>query len=90
MKIIFSSNIVIGVHDVLSNERPSGYMREHKQLNGWSSDENDWNEKLYPVWKRGDSRWKNSWKGKSKDSTKTTVISFFFKFQVYNIVIQFF
>ncbi|XP_057406502.1 transmembrane glycoprotein NMB isoform X2 [Balaenoptera acutorostrata] len=50
------------VHDVLSNERPSGYMREHKQLNGWSSDENDWNEKLYPVWKRGDSRWKNSWK----------------------------
>ncbi|XP_029090265.1 transmembrane glycoprotein NMB [Monodon monoceros] len=51
------------VHDVLSNERPSGYMREHRQLNGWSSDENDWNEKLYPVWKRGDSRWKNSWKG---------------------------
>nr|XP_010966919.1 transmembrane glycoprotein NMB [Camelus bactrianus] len=50
-------------HDVLSNDRPSGYMREHNQLNGWSSDENDWNEKLYPVWKRGDSRWKNSWKG---------------------------
>uniref|UniRef100_A0A8C3VN88 Transmembrane glycoprotein NMB n=1 Tax=Catagonus wagneri TaxID=51154 RepID=A0A8C3VN88_9CETA len=50
-------------HDVLSNERPSSYMREHNQLNGWSSDENDWNEKLYPVWKRGDSRWKNSWKG---------------------------
>ncbi|XP_015092745.1 transmembrane glycoprotein NMB [Vicugna pacos] len=50
-------------HDVLSNGRPSGYMREHNQLNGWSSDENDWNEKLYPVWKRGDSRWKNSWKG---------------------------
>ncbi|XP_014641879.1 PREDICTED: transmembrane glycoprotein NMB [Ceratotherium simum simum] len=50
-------------HDVLSNERPSGYMREHNQLNGWSSDENDWNEKLYPVWKRGDPRWKNSWKG---------------------------
>lgn len=49
--------------DVLSNERPSSYMREHNQLNGWSSDENDWNEKLYPVWKRGDSRWKNSWKG---------------------------
>ncbi|XP_055445982.1 transmembrane glycoprotein NMB isoform X4 [Bubalus kerabau] len=50
-------------HDVLSNERPSGYMREHNQLSGWSSDENDWNEKLYPVWKRGDSRWKSSWKG---------------------------
>ncbi|KAG8514696.1 Transmembrane glycoprotein NMB [Galemys pyrenaicus] len=49
--------------DVLGNERPSGYMMEHIQLNGWSSDENDWNEKLYPVWKRGDSRWKHSWKG---------------------------
>ncbi|XP_054581926.1 transmembrane glycoprotein NMB isoform X2 [Eptesicus fuscus] len=50
-------------HDVLSNGRTSGHMREHNQLNGWSSDENDWNEKLYPVWKRGDPRWKNSWKG---------------------------
>ncbi|XP_023609619.1 transmembrane glycoprotein NMB isoform X2 [Myotis lucifugus] len=50
-------------HDVLSDERTSGHMREHNQLNGWSSDENDWNEKLYPVWKRGDPRWKNSWKG---------------------------
>ncbi|VTJ84795.1 Hypothetical predicted protein [Marmota monax] len=50
-------------HDVLGNERYPGYMRKHNQLNGWSSDENDWNEKLYPVWKRGDARWKNSWKG---------------------------
>ncbi|XP_059568542.1 transmembrane glycoprotein NMB [Myotis daubentonii] len=50
-------------HDVLSNERTSGHMRKHSQLNGWYSDENEWNEKLYPVWKRGDPRWKNSWKG---------------------------
>ncbi|XP_016015075.2 transmembrane glycoprotein NMB [Rousettus aegyptiacus] len=50
-------------HEVLSNERTSGYIREHNQLKGWSSDENDWNEELYPVWKRGDPRWKNSWKG---------------------------
>lgn len=50
-------------HDVLSNERTSGYMREYNLLNGWSSDENEWNEKLYPVWKKGDSRWRNSWKG---------------------------
>ncbi|XP_036103545.1 transmembrane glycoprotein NMB isoform X1 [Molossus molossus] len=50
-------------HDVLSSERPSGHMREHNRLNGWSSDENDWNEKLYPMWKRGDPRWRNSWKG---------------------------
>ena len=83
---------------MLSNERPSGYMREHNQLSGWSSDENDWNEKLYPVWKRGDSRWKSSWKGKSKDSkkkkkkTQTPVISssfLFFSFKCI-IVIQFF
>ncbi|KAK2096197.1 hypothetical protein P7K49_025231, partial [Saguinus oedipus] len=50
-------------HDVLGNERPPPYIREQNQLNGWSSDENDWNEKLYPVWKRGDMRWKNAWKG---------------------------
>uniref|UniRef100_A0A8D2DHR9 Transmembrane glycoprotein NMB n=1 Tax=Sciurus vulgaris TaxID=55149 RepID=A0A8D2DHR9_SCIVU len=50
-------------HDVLGNERYPGYLREHSQLNGWSSDENDWNERLYPMWKRGDARWKNSWKG---------------------------
>ncbi|XP_039718472.1 transmembrane glycoprotein NMB isoform X2 [Pteropus medius] len=50
-------------HEVLSNERTSSYMREHNHLNGWSSDENDWNEELYPVWKRGDPRWKMSWKG---------------------------
>ncbi|XP_022359005.1 transmembrane glycoprotein NMB isoform X1 [Enhydra lutris kenyoni] len=50
-------------HDVLSNERTSDYTREHSQLTGWSSDENEWNEKLYPVWKKEDPRWKNSWKG---------------------------
>lgn len=50
-------------HDVLGNERPPGSMREQNQLNGWSSDENEWNEKLYPMWKRGDMRWRNSWKG---------------------------
>ncbi|XP_047418756.1 transmembrane glycoprotein NMB [Sciurus carolinensis] len=50
-------------HDVLGNERYPGYLREHSQLNGWSSDENDWNERLYPMWKRGDARWRNSWKG---------------------------
>ncbi|CAK6434757.1 unnamed protein product [Pipistrellus nathusii] len=50
-------------HDVLGNERTSAHMREHNQLNGWSSDENDWNERLYPVWKRGDPRWKKSWRG---------------------------
>ncbi|KFO26074.1 Transmembrane glycoprotein NMB [Fukomys damarensis] len=50
-------------YDVLGNERHRGYMREHNQLHGWSSDENDWDEKLYPVWKRGDARWKSSWKG---------------------------
>ncbi|XP_006880452.1 PREDICTED: transmembrane glycoprotein NMB [Elephantulus edwardii] len=52
-----------GFYEVLSDEKPSAYMRHHNRLSGWSSDENDWNEKLYPVWKRGDSRWKNCWKG---------------------------
>lgn len=68
-KIICFSNTDTGFHEALSNERTSGYIREYNQLSGWSSDENDWNERLYPVWKRGDPRWKNYWKGKSKDST---------------------
>lgn len=75
-QIICFSNIDTEFHEVLSNERTSSYMREHNHLNGWSSDENDWNEELYPVWKRGDPRWKMSWKGKSKDSTQTAVISY--------------
>uniref|UniRef100_A0A8C5KSR4 Transmembrane glycoprotein NMB n=1 Tax=Jaculus jaculus TaxID=51337 RepID=A0A8C5KSR4_JACJA len=50
-------------HEVLGDERYPGYMREHSQLRGWSSDENEWNEELYPVWKRGDARWRNSWRG---------------------------
>ncbi|XP_062034316.1 transmembrane glycoprotein NMB [Lepus europaeus] len=49
--------------DVLDNENPRGSTREHPQLDGWSPDENNWNEKLYPVWKRGDVRWGSSWKG---------------------------
>ncbi|XP_075414417.1 transmembrane glycoprotein NMB [Tenrec ecaudatus] len=49
-------------HEVLGEER-SASLRGHNQLNGWSSDENDWDEELYPVWKPGDPRWKNSWKG---------------------------
>ncbi|XP_053464932.1 transmembrane glycoprotein NMB [Nycticebus coucang] len=50
-------------HDALGTQRVPGYVREHNHLHGWSSDENEWNEKLYPVWRRGDERWKNSWKG---------------------------
>ncbi|XP_036992203.2 transmembrane glycoprotein NMB isoform X2 [Artibeus jamaicensis] len=50
-------------HEVLSSARTSGFMREHSRLNGWSSDDNEWNEHLYPVWKRGDPRWEDSWRG---------------------------
>lgn len=50
-------------HEALSSARTSGFMREHSRLNGWSSDENEWNEHLYPVWKRGDPRWDDSWGG---------------------------
>lgn len=49
--------------DVLGHERFPGHVREHSQLRGWSSDENEWNENLYPAWKRGDGRWKDSWEG---------------------------
>lgn len=49
--------------DVLGHEQSPGHVREQNQLRGWSSDEAEWNENLYPVWKRGDGRWKNSWEG---------------------------
>ncbi|XP_052577255.1 transmembrane glycoprotein NMB isoform X2 [Peromyscus californicus insignis] len=49
--------------DVLGHEQYPGHMRMHSQLRGWSSDENEWDENLYPVWKRGDGTWKNSWGG---------------------------
>lgn len=62
-KICFS-NTNIGFRDVLSHEQYPSHMREHNQLHGWSSDENEWDENLYPVWRRGDGRWKDSWEGK--------------------------
>ncbi|XP_074126984.1 transmembrane glycoprotein NMB [Sminthopsis crassicaudata] len=37
--------------------------RHQDRLQGWFPDHNIWNEKLYPVWKEGDSRWKSCWKG---------------------------
>ncbi|XP_043823699.1 transmembrane glycoprotein NMB isoform X2 [Dromiciops gliroides] len=37
--------------------------RHQDRLHGWSPDQNTWNDKLYPVWKEGDSRWKSCWKG---------------------------
>lgn len=49
--------------DVLGHEQYPDHMREHNQLRGWSSDENEWDEQLYPVWRRGEGRWKDSWEG---------------------------
>ncbi|KAJ7396268.1 Protein QNR-71 [Pitangus sulphuratus] len=50
-----------GFQDVLSYGSTSA--TSYKKLQGWSSDQNKWNEKLYPFWKEGDSRWKDCWKG---------------------------
>ncbi|XP_009569147.2 transmembrane glycoprotein NMB [Cuculus canorus] len=48
--------------DVLSYGRTSP-VTSYKKLQGWSSDQNNWNENLYPIWEEGDPRWKDSWKG---------------------------
>lgn len=61
---IWFSNTNTGFRDVLGHEPYPDHMREHSQLRGWSSDENEWDEHLYPVWRRGDGRWKDSWEGK--------------------------
>ncbi|XP_067148588.1 transmembrane glycoprotein NMB [Apteryx mantelli] len=52
----------IRFQDVLSQERTSP-VTSYKKLHGWSSDQNEWNEKLYPFWEEGDPRWKDCWKG---------------------------
>lgn len=74
-KMMCLSNIDAGFRDVLSSDKSRGYLSKRSPLHGWSSDENSWNEKLYPVWKRGDTRWRNSWKGKFKDCTAMTLFS---------------
>ncbi|XP_008935982.1 PREDICTED: transmembrane glycoprotein NMB [Merops nubicus] len=48
--------------DVMSNGRTSP-VTSYKNIRGWSSDQNEWNEKLYPFWEEGDPRWKDCWKG---------------------------
>ncbi|KAG8443018.1 hypothetical protein GDO86_011728 [Hymenochirus boettgeri] len=37
--------------------------RHHNQIKGWSPGSNSWDEKLYPSWKAGDSRWDKCWRG---------------------------
>ncbi|XP_040289597.1 protein QNR-71-like isoform X2 [Bufo bufo] len=49
--------------DVMEFGRKSGSRGPGNHLNGWSPDTNSWNEKLYPAWKSGDTRWENCWKG---------------------------
>ncbi|OXB56618.1 hypothetical protein ASZ78_008296, partial [Callipepla squamata] len=54
--------------DVLSNGRTSP-ITYNKKIQGWSSDQNKWNEKLYPFWEENDPRWKDCWRG-GKVTTK--------------------
>ncbi|XP_051465475.1 transmembrane glycoprotein NMB [Apus apus] len=48
--------------DVLS-DGTTDPVTSYKKLQGWSSDQNTWNEKLYPFWEEGDPRWNDCWKG---------------------------
>ncbi|XP_062979896.1 transmembrane glycoprotein NMB isoform X2 [Elgaria multicarinata webbii] len=49
--------------DVMRRGRVSSHNKFHGRLNSWSSDHNNWNDKLYPYWEEGDPRWKDCWKG---------------------------
>ncbi|KAF7237752.1 Protein QNR-71 [Varanus komodoensis] len=49
--------------DVMSQGRKSSHNEFHGRLNSWSPDHNNWNDKLYPYWEKGDRRWKDCWKG---------------------------
>ncbi|XP_054847429.1 transmembrane glycoprotein NMB [Eublepharis macularius] len=50
-------------HDVMTRGRAYSHITFHRKLSGWSSDHNNWNEKLYPYWEDGDARWQSCWKG---------------------------
>ncbi|KFP83312.1 Protein QNR-71, partial [Apaloderma vittatum] len=60
----------LGFQDVLSPGRTSA--TSYKKLQGWYTDQNKWNEKLYPVWEEGDPRWKDCWKGGRVTAKLTT------------------
>ncbi|XP_029444939.1 transmembrane glycoprotein NMB [Rhinatrema bivittatum] len=49
--------------DVMKHGQHSNPAGHHHRLQGWSPESNHWNEKLYPAWDDGDSRWNNCWKG---------------------------
>ncbi|XP_034257871.1 transmembrane glycoprotein NMB [Pantherophis guttatus] len=49
--------------DVMTHGTAYSWNKYHHRLDRWYSDQNNWNDKLYPTWEKGDSRWKNCWKG---------------------------
>ncbi|XP_053266173.1 transmembrane glycoprotein NMB [Podarcis raffonei] len=49
--------------DVMSRGRAPSHGKFHRGISSWSSDHNNWNDKLYPYWEEGDPRWKDCWKG---------------------------
>ncbi|KAL7976672.1 hypothetical protein Chor_008621 [Crotalus horridus] len=49
--------------DVMPHGKAYSHNKYHHRLDHWYSDHNNWNDKLYPAWEKGDSRWKNCWKG---------------------------
>ncbi|XP_006138417.2 transmembrane glycoprotein NMB isoform X1 [Pelodiscus sinensis] len=59
-------------HDVMSHGRSSSHVRSHKKLHGWFPDQNQWNEKLYPFWEKGDPRWNNCWRGGKVEARLTS------------------
>ncbi|XP_069067632.1 transmembrane glycoprotein NMB isoform X2 [Pleurodeles waltl] len=51
-----------GFRDVSQQRRTCSPGHSHK-LEGWSPSSNTWDEKNYPAWADGDSRWDKCWKG---------------------------
>uniref|UniRef100_K7G557 Glycoprotein nmb n=1 Tax=Pelodiscus sinensis TaxID=13735 RepID=K7G557_PELSI len=56
----------------MSHGRSSSHVRSHKKLHGWFPDQNQWNEKLYPFWEKGDPRWNNCWRGGKVEARLTS------------------
>ncbi|XP_051865405.1 premelanosome protein a isoform X2 [Pristis pectinata] len=56
---------IICAAPLVTSWSPNGGHRRNKENSTprWFADPKSWNSELYPIWKAGDSRWHESWKG---------------------------
>ncbi|XP_078519684.1 transmembrane glycoprotein NMB [Lissotriton helveticus] len=69
--------LVLGVGSVtrfrdVAQQRRTCFPGHGRKLEGWSPNSKPWDEKNYPAWAEGDSRWAKSWKGGKVEARLTS------------------